>query len=541
MRGKKGTIYVKEYNQGQLMLLPPDLQELISASHPVRLVSAMVDKLDLSPLYASLDGGGAPIFHPKMMLKVILYAYMTNIYSSRRMEAALQENIHFMWLAGMNRPDHNTLNRFRSHRSAAALKPIFAQVVHLLADQGVLSLKEAFVDGTKLEANAGRYTFVWAKSVHRHTEGIKEKINDIWKQAQAVAKQEHAERHIPRPDIADISPEKIAETIERIQTELQGKTVPAELKKKIAEAKKLPQRLAKYQQQASDLGLRNSCSKTDKDATFMRLKEEHLSGGQLKAAYNCQISTSNQYITSHSIHQTAGDSGTLLAHIQHMKQSLGQLPAVLCADAGYGSEQNYQFLQDQNIMALVKYNTQDLEQKKAWQADIYKSHNLPYSAQTDTFTCPAGKPLNFAGLQTKTTLMGYVQHYRRYQAQDCQGCPMRQQCHKAEGNRNIDINQTLNALRKQARETLASPEGKAMYRRRGTEVESVFGQMKHNHHLRRFSLRGLEKVDTEFGWHALAHNMRKRSKAELGPVPSPVPRQEPGQELGKSKAQKAKK
>jgi transposase len=155
----------KQYNQKQLMLLPPSLDELIDADHPVRIVDQVIDNVDDRALIRQYKGGGTSSYHPRMLLKVMVYSYLCNIYSSRRMEAALKENIHFMWLSGMNRPDHNTLNRFRSEKLKDVLKEIFAQVVMMLVDSGHVSLKDVYLDGTKIEANANKYTFVWGKSI----------------------------------------------------------------------------------------------------------------------------------------------------------------------------------------------------------------------------------------------------------------------------------------------------------------------------------------------------------------------------------------
>ena len=152
----------KSYNQKQLMLLPPSLDEMIEPGHPVRIVDEIIDNVDDTSLLKQYKGGGSSSYHPRMLLKVLIYSYLRNIYSSRKMEAALKENIHFMWLSGMSQPDHNTLNRFRSDKLKVVLKEIFAQVVMMLAETGHLSLRDAYVDGTKIEANANRYTFVWS-------------------------------------------------------------------------------------------------------------------------------------------------------------------------------------------------------------------------------------------------------------------------------------------------------------------------------------------------------------------------------------------
>jgi transposase len=154
----------KPYNQQQIMLLPPSLEELIPKTHPVRIVNDVINKINLDPLNAAYKTRGSSSYHPQMLLKVLVYGYVSNVYSSRKLEAACKESIYFMWLSSMSYPDHNTINRFRGVRLKDALRNVFEQVVLLLAEEGLLSIEEIFVDGTKIEANANKYTFVWKKA-----------------------------------------------------------------------------------------------------------------------------------------------------------------------------------------------------------------------------------------------------------------------------------------------------------------------------------------------------------------------------------------
>ena len=170
----------RSYDQHQLSLLPPSLDELIDEHHVVRLVNRIIDGIDLSPLLAQYEKSGGANYHPSLMLKVLVYAYLNNTYSSRKIEGCVRENIHFMWLAGMQTPDHNTINRFRTDRLGPVLKTVFGQVVHLLAAEGYVDLKRAYLDGTKIEANAGRYTFVWGKSLKTSKARIARQLEELW-------------------------------------------------------------------------------------------------------------------------------------------------------------------------------------------------------------------------------------------------------------------------------------------------------------------------------------------------------------------------
>lgn len=355
-------IVFKDYNPEENLLFPPNLSELIDEKHPVRIVSSIIDGLDIKTLVKSYKPGGTSCYHPKMLLKVLVYAYLSNIYSSRKMEQALKENIHFMWLSGMSRPDHNTLNRFRSERLKGEIKTIFTQIVLLLEQEGLVSLTTTFVDGTKIEANANRYTFVWGRAIKKHQARIAEQLEELWNYAEEVTKEEL--QNTETPDFKEVDSEKVTQTINKINEVLKDKKVPSKVRQKLNYAKKnWASNLEKYKKQQELLAGRNSFSKTDTDATFMRMKEDHMRNGQLKPAYNLQISTNQQFILHYSIHPNPTDTKTLASHLKGFEESYNKVPEELVADAGYGSEENYNLLKSKKIKAYVKYNYFRKDQK----------------------------------------------------------------------------------------------------------------------------------------------------------------------------------
>lgn len=355
-------VVFKDYNPKQNFLFPPNLSELIEANHPVRTVSAVIDGLDLSNLIRNYKPGGTSVYHPKMLLKVLVYGYLCNIYSSRKLEQALKENVHFMWLSAMNRPDHNTLNRFRSERLKGELKEIFAQIVVYLEKEGLVSLQTIFTDGTKIEANANRYTFVWGKAIKKNKERIESQLEDLWDYTQEVAKEEM--KDTSEVTFKSMDKEKIKSVIETIDSTLKKKKICPKVRQKINYAKKhWPDNLEKYEKQQDILRGRNSYSKTDPDASFMRMKEDHMRNGQLKAAYNLQLSTGNQFILNYTLHPNPGDTKTLLPHVENFERLYHKTPKEIVADAGYGSEENYLLLGKKKIKAYIKYNYFDKDQK----------------------------------------------------------------------------------------------------------------------------------------------------------------------------------
>jgi len=481
---------------------------MIDPNHPVKVVNQVIDRFDIDVLIRKYKGGGCSSYHPRLLLKLLVYGYLSNQYSSRKIEQAAKQNVHFMWLSAMSYPDHNTINRFRSDRLKGVLKEVFSQVVLLLVEKEIITLKEAYLDGTKIEANANRYTFVWGRSITKSKERIKKQLDELWNYAESVAREE-LENNEP-DSFEKIDQESVLRTIESIDKALKGKQVDKKVKQKLEYARKnWPENLKKYEQQEKTLGNRNSYSKTDPDATFMRMKEDHMLNGQLKPGYNWQISTENQYILGYTIHQTTNDTNTLEAHMESLKYNLGKMPETLVADAGYGSEENYEYLEKNNIEAFVKYQYFHKEQSKKWRTDPYRTENLMYDEKNNSYTCPMGQQMNFIKEKIKYTDNGFSQTKRVYQAKKCNGCPMRDACNKSKGNRTIEINARLNHYKSIIRKRLTSERGRKYRSQRPVDVEAVFGIIKGNRNYRKFLLRGLEKVEIEAGLLALAHNLSK--------------------------------
>lgn len=250
----------KPYDQHQLMLLPPSLDELIPKDHACRVVNDVINRISLEPLNAAYYTTGSSSYHPQMLLKVLVYGYVSNIYSSRKLEAACKESIYFMFLSSMSYPDHNTINRFRGVRLKNALRAVFEQVVELLALEGFLSIEEVYTDGTKIEANANKYTFVWKKAIATNKEKMKKQLAHIWEYAQSVAA---SEDNLPDPpDLTTIDKEKVQQTVDKLNKVLGKKeNVDKKMKAKLGYVSKhYPANIARYEQQESILGERTAAA-----------------------------------------------------------------------------------------------------------------------------------------------------------------------------------------------------------------------------------------------------------------------------------------
>lgn len=498
----------KSYDQKQQFLFPPSLDSMIDINHPVRVVDEVIDRVDIDIIIKKYKGGGTTSYHPRMLLKVLVYGYLNNVYSSRRIETSIKENIYFMWLAGMQQPDHRTINRFRSERLRNILKEVFAQIVLLLVDSGHVSLKEVYTDGTKIESTANRYSFVWGKAIKTSKERIKQQLKELWAYTQKVAAAEKDDD--TPPDFDKIDSKTVKETIDKIDAALKDiEKVDSKVTQKLGYAKKnWPAKLKQYAKQEKILRGRNSYSKTDPGATFMRMKEDHMRNGQLKPGYNVQLSTNNQFVVNYSLHTNPTDTRTLIPHLKQHQKLYGSLPEVQVADAGYGSEHNYEYLEKEHIEAYVKPTDFDRKQSKSYTPNPFNSDQLEHDGDKDVYICPAGTPMKNIG-QRKKMENGVRKTYTMYKASGCRNCPLRDACHKQKGNRIIHVNHRGRQLKQQAHERLKTEKGIYYRKRRPADVEPVFGNIKSNKNFKRFLLKGIPKTEIEWGLLCIAHNLKK--------------------------------
>jgi len=268
-------------------------------------------------------------------------------------------------------------------------------------------------------------------------------------------------------------------------------------------------RKKKYEKAKRICGKRNSYSKTDLDATFMRMKEDHMGNAQLKPAYNVQTGTENGFVTGYDIFPNPTDTKTLKPHLKRQAKRLGVKPKVVVTDAGYGSEENYVCLENQKTTAVIKYNTYHKEKSRKWKEDISKSENWEYNKKEKYYICPNGKRLVYKETVKKRTDSGYPITVDKYECESCKHCRLKKQCTKAKGNRTIERNDRLQRLRRKARRVLEDEKYIELRKRRSVEIETVFGQIKGNQGYRRFLLRGTAKVSAEWGLLVLGYNFKQ--------------------------------
>ena len=524
--------HFRPYSPNQTVLFPERIDKDISPDDPVRLVSAVIDSLDISGIRKLYKACGRSPYHPKMLLKVVLYAYMNNIYSCRKIESSLKRDVHFIWLAGYEQPDFVTVNRFRN-RVKDEINKVFTQLVLLLNAKGLVTLDVEYIDGTKIESKANKYTFVWRKTVERNRARLMEKIKALLSQVDDAIAQDKA----VTDEAVSFTPEVLTEICAELRDTLSKEPAPngkeekkavREKRKQVKQLEQMADKLSEYDEHLEKLGGRNSYSKTDTDATFMRMKEDAMNNGQTKPGYNLQIGTENQFITDFGLFPNPGDTLTMMSFLGSFSSRYSRVPGEVCADSGYGSEENYAFMEANGTEAYVKYNYFHKEQKRDFRNDIFRLENLFYNVEKDYFVCPMGQHMERVGTKHERTEGGYVSVSAVYRAQRCDGCPLRWGCHKSrQGEREMAANHLLLEYRRKARERLTSEKGLEHRSKRPIEPEAVFGQIKYNMQYKRFRHFGKDKVTMDFAFFAMAFNLKKMAakmpKWNKSPVPGPLP------------------
>lgn len=497
-----------------MVLFPQRIDEDIAEDAPVRVVDAVVESLNLEDFKKLYRERGRSPYNPKMLLKVVIYAYMNNIYSCRKIEKMLLRDIHFIWLAGYNKPDFITINRFRN-RVKNEINNIFTQLVLILADKGFVSLDVEYIDGTKIESKANKYTFVWRKTVEKNRAKLMENIAVLLSQIDEAIAQDNA----PENEKVEFTPGQLTAIIDGLKQSLEQSQQPKDKeqkqqhrkrKKQIKELEAQRDKLSEYDGRLEQIGDRNSMSKTDPDATFMRMKEDAMNNGQTKPGYNLQISAENQFITDFMLFPNPTDTLTLIPFFNSFLDRYHSLPSTAVADSGYGSEENYCFMDEAGMAAYVKYNRFHIEQRQRYKPNPFHQDNFHYNADEDYYVCPMGQHMTRIGTSHSKTASGYRSENARYRAQNCKGCPLRCLCYKAKADRRtIEVNHRLNEYKRKARELLTSEDGIKYRGRRCIEPEAAFGQIKFNMAYRRFRHFGKDKVTMDFAFLAVAFNIKK--------------------------------
>jgi len=508
------------------LVLPLDLEVPLQENDIAFAIHHLVESIPERTFDSFQRQTGCPSYHPRMMLKIILCGYTQSVFSGRKIEDLTKDSIRMMWLAQGYEPSYRTINRFRVHPDMKELiRQCFVQFRVQLVQEKIIDQEAIFIDGTKIEANANKFTFVWKKAVEKHHHNLVEKSNQLYNELlekQIIpALQREDEEQLSMEELTQIA-EKLEEVVEDYTQKIDS-TDDVGMRKQLRSERKTPKQLLKqvhdwlirkqrYEKDFEIFDTRNSYSKTDKDATFMRMKDDYMQNGQLKPGYNVQIATEGQYALAYSIFPNPTDTRTFIPFLNEIEQHYFELPQYIVADAGYGSEQNYEeILSNRKREALIPYTMYEKEQKKKYKQNQFNTDNWPYDKETDTYTCPNQKRLEWKNQTVRNDRTGFQHTFNIYECEDCSGCPFRSSCTKAkEGtNRKMMVNEKWEQQKEYIRTKLSEEKTRTIYRQRKIDVEPVFGFLKANLRFTRFSVRGKSKVENEMGLALLAVNLRK--------------------------------
>ena len=502
-----------EFGDYYQLVLPLNIEILIPEDDSVRLLSQILEGLNYEKLYKAYSSTGRkPAVEPRVMFKVLTYAYMNNMYSSRKIETACRRDINFMWLLqGEAPPDHSTVARFRKDYLGDCVEDLFYQMVQYLHSIGEVKFGNLFVDGTKIEANANRYTFVWKKVVNKNETKMYEKIRACMNELNLVyATNFTVSRESTAMDLGKILSyleEKIkADNVEFTHGIGKRKSQLQKFTEKIREFK---ERQEKYDTCNQLFEGRNSYSKTDPDATFMHMKDDHMRNAQLKPAYNVQIGVESEYVTGVGIFQDRNDIATLIPFLKEMESNHRRRYENVIADSGYESEENYLYLEGNGQKYYIKPQSYEQWKKKRFKNDISKRENMFYDAEKDEYTCHNGKQLKLAGTGHRTSSTGYRSEISIYECENCSNCPCRDKCTKAQGNRKMQVSKTFVEKRQISYENIMTDKGILLRINRSIQVEGAFGVLKNDYNFNRFLTRGKNSVRTEFILLCLGYNVSK--------------------------------
>lgn len=497
--------------------MPLEIGIVIPADDSVRLLNATVERMDLRKLYAAYSPYGRIETSPKALFKVLVYGYMNGLYSSRKIERACLRDINFMYLLGGTKaPDHNTIARFRTDRLKEIIDELFMQLTSLLAKAGELSRENLFVDGTKLESFSNRYRFVWRKSVEKSMAKMREKM----KKELPVLSERAGVAFEPKEEIRK---EDLQNLIHRLKSRkakagiifVSGRGKRKSPTQKATEAtEEFLKRLLSYEKNLRIMGERNSFAKTDHDATFMRMKEDHMRNGQLKPAYNVTIGVDSEYVACVTTSQDRSDGVTLIPHVKKLEKHVRCKNIV--ADAGFESEENYAFLEENGYLAFIKPSNHEIAKTKKYRTDIGRRENMPYDAEKDCYVCHMGHLIENVGTKKSKTKSGYPVETTIYECKRCDGCPCKERCIKpggkdpvSERSKRLHVSKTFMKQRERAHERITSEHGILLRTNRSIQVEGAFGVLKQDMGFRRFLLISKVKVHTEVSLLCFAYNVKK--------------------------------
>ena len=499
--------------------MPVDMERIIEISDPVYTFNEVMEHIDLNKYIAEEKGCnvGRPKYDPIKLLKVILFAFMEYGYCSVRVIQKLcKTDIRFLWLLDEEpAPSHMTISNFMNHCLKTKIEDIYADINGYIFAQENVDLEHAYLDGTKLEANANKYSWVWKKGSIHSRNNVFSKLNGLLTEINESIFASYRVKFELRQEYAIEYVEYILETYLEVSGIKRENFVHGKGKRKSTEQKQYERveeclkRLKKYSEHIRICGeKRNSYSKTDHDATFFRMKKDYMGNDALLPGYNMQLLICDEYIAHYGVFPFASDMDCFQPMMEGFARQYGHYPRYPLADAGYGSFNNYLFCQEHGMEKYMKFTMYEKESKdKKYRNDPYRAVNFEID-QDGYMLCPNGKRFNYLRTEpVKGNQFGRTEEY--YQCEDCDGCPHRASCHKSSQNRIIRLNEELTRFHGEVLENLNSVHGALLRMNRSIQSEGAFGGIKWNRGYKRLRRRGIESVLLEIGLISCGFNLHK--------------------------------
>ena len=532
---------------------------------PVYTLKKVMEDLDFSGLLANCSDKGRTGYNPIMMYAVVTYANMRGVRSVDRIVELCERDLAFIWLTRGQKPKRDAFYEFKGKKlTSEILDDLNYQFLRRLQKEGLVTLKELFIDGTKIEANANRYTFVWRGTINYHLAGLLDSIEltftryntflqengygpryDIGNAQMFVIEgmdkvrsviEKNRKRKLSKHkklanntviEIDNCSPLEIRKLQKNLNTIASGEGIEfvygkgkrkPEIQQLYEELEHLGQRLMGYKECFEIMGKdRNSYSKTDLEATFMRMKEDHMLNGQLKPAYNVQIAVENYFIVHGYVSNDRTDYNTLIPVLEKHQKAFGSVLEEMTADSGYCSEKNLLYLKEKGIESYIKLQDHEKRKTRAYAEDISKYYNMRVEVFEDEqfYICHDGRELRHIRTETKEQ-NGYTQTFEVYGCADCSGCEHKARClykynaeKDTERNKVMKINEQWDELREKSHANIQSERGILKRQTRSIQTEGHFGDIKENENFRRFNYRSADKVYKEFMLYAIGRNINK--------------------------------
>lgn len=518
----QAIILPKQENYTQFQFIfPVDFEEKVEnlTSSYVKTFKTVMGGINLEKYKAASSTIGRSGYNYRAMLEMILFAYSERIFSVREMAKHCETDIRFMYISGDIQPSHNTIARFIREELTTSIEDIFKEVNTYIETHDSIDTNTIYIDGTKLQANANKFTFVWKKSTLKYQEKLMKKmseqlldLNEFYRECN-VDITYILKNHYEVSDFIEVF-----ENLQRIKRNADTEFAKgighrkAEFQRKYELFEEMKNKAMEYAEKIELCGERNSYSKTDVDATFMHGKEDYyMKTGIFKAYYNIQIGVSDEYIRLIDVYQNPADVHTFIPFLKRFNKMYGYYPKYPTADAGYGTFENYKFCILNKMELVQKYAMYAKEKEKGYLNNPFNSYNYERT-EAGEYVCPNGHIFQFKK-EIVSKNKGYEKHINVYQVDQCESCPLRTKCHshnkKDSKTKSLQVNEEWNQMKQTVKNNLESELGIQQRIQRSIQVEGAFGVIKEDWGYVRIHRRGIDNVRTEMLLLATGYNLKK--------------------------------